>query len=365
MAYTIKSQPTTPNCTYTSLIYNVSSSNASEPQFNYLMDVYLSGSSDRLARIRQFPNPVLEAVFDPSRILNDNLGYTLNFTTTAQLTNNNVRTFSIEFGEEYGTSSSSSLAVTSSISTALLEVFPCSIDPNNGTSFNYLDSASAVILSDRANGINEYEGVRERISVYNGTGGSEDVTINYSLGGSTTQAVPAGEFYLISFPFAAPSSGSVTVSFGNDSFTKNYQPKCHYPTYNFHFINKYGVWENFSTNLPVRGNVDLDRQNYEQTFVNYASTGTYDITRRGENNYSTGITENLTISTDWLSQTQAEWMTQMIESDEIYLAVSPTTTTFKPIVITNASYVQNTGRKDQKTFMYDITFRYANQRLGR
>lgn len=369
MAYTIKSQPTSPNCTYTSLVYNVSSSNATNPQFNYIMDVYLSGSADRLARIRQFPNPVNEAVFDPSRILNDNLEYTLNFYTSQQLTDNHVRTFSIEFGEEYGTSPSSSLTVSASIAQDFLEVFPCQIDPNNGSSYNYLDSGSVTILSNRPSNYTVYEDSEEVICVYNGSASPQNVNFYYqgtSPGGSYTTAVGAGEFYRVSFPFTAFSSGEVHVDFaGNDPFTGSFAPRCEYPVYNFNFINSYGMWDNFSTNLPVRGNVDVDRQNYNQTFVDYANQGTYDVTRRGEANYSTGVTENLTISTNWLSKVEADWVKEMIESDEVYVQVLPDAVTFYPIVITNASYVQNTNRKDQKTFMYDITFRYANQRPGR
>jgi len=366
MAYTIKTQPTTPNVTYTSLIYNVSSSNAVNPQYNYIMDVYLSGSADRLARIRQFPNPINEAVFDPSRIFNDNIDYSLNFNTTAQLTDNHVRTFSVEFGEEYGTSSSSSLAVTASIQTDVIEVFPGQIDPNNGTSFNYLNSASAVILSDRPTNTVEYETVRERLSVYNGTGSPSNITFTYtSPSTSSVVPIPAGEFYLLNYPITAPSTGQVTVDFGGNSFVKTYEPRCNYPIYNFCFINKYGMWDNFSTNLPVRGNTSVDKQTYNQSFVDYSYSGTYSSTRRGETNYNTNLTDNLTVSTNWLSKEEAVWVSQMIESDEVYLQVLPDNAGFLPIVITNGSYVQNTGRKDQKTFMYDITFRYANQRNGR
>ena len=41
MAITIKSQPSPTNCSKTNLVYNVSSSNATNPQFRYIMDVYL------------------------------------------------------------------------------------------------------------------------------------------------------------------------------------------------------------------------------------------------------------------------------------------------------------------------------------
>jgi len=372
MAYTIKTQPTSPNATYTSLVYNVSSSNATNPQYNYIMDVYLSGSSDRLARIRQFPNPVNEAVFDPSRIFNDNIDYQLNFYTSAQLSDDHVRTFSVEFGEEFGTSSSSSLAVTASITQDFIEVFPGQIDPNNGSSFNWPDSGSVTILSDRPSNVRVFQQSEEVICVYNGSASPQNVNFTYTgtpgglQDGTSIVNVPAGEFYRVSFPHTAPAAGQAAVDFaGNDPFTSTFVARCEYPVYNFNFINKYGMWDNFSINLPVRGNTSIDKENYNQSFVDYSNQGTYSVTRRGETNYNNNLTDNLTISTDWLSKEESEWLSQMIESDEVYVQVLPDAVTFYPIIITNASYVQNTGRKDQKTFMYDITFRYANQRNGR
>ena len=379
MSYTIKSQPTTPNCTYTNLVYNVSSSNATEPQFNYIMDVYVSGSSTRLARIRQFPNPSLEAVFDPSRIFNDNIDYDPSNLLEADIVENPTlpagaptakgKHFSVEFGEEYGTSPSSSLTVSASIAQDLIEVFPCQVDPNNGTGYNFLGglipTGSGTILSDRPNDIDDFEGGQFKMSFFNNTAGVLQTTASYSIQGTDYEDVSPGKAVSIANVFTPQAGETLTITFNGESITRTFQQICEYPAYNFMFINKYGMWENFATNLPVRGNVGIDKQRYEQTFVNYASDGAYDVKRRGETNYSTGITENLTISTDWLSQEAAQWITQLIESDEVYVAVSPNNTVFKPIVITNASYVQNTGRKDQKTFMYDITFRYANQRIGR
>ena len=367
MAYTIKSQPTTPNCTYTDLVYNVSSSNAGNPQFNYIMDVYESGSATRLARIRQFPNPSLEAVFDPSRIFNDNLEYYTNFGSANYdpTGTGHVKTFNVEFGEEYGTSPSSSITVYANQANDLIEVFPCQIDPNNGQGYNYPDSGSSVFLTDRPSGVKEYVGAQYRIPFYNGDNSIVSMYGDVDGGGSTLLGV-SGNSFLSQGVYVNPTDGqTLTFTYNGVANSRTFQDACDYPVYNFMFINKYGMWENFSTALPVRGNVSLDKQNYEQTFVNYAGTGAYDIERRGETNYSTGITENLTISTDWLSKEAAQWITQLIESDSVFVAVSPNNTVFKPIVITNASYVQNTGRKDQKTFMYDITFRYSNQRPGR
>lgn len=365
MAINIAQQPTTPNCTYTNLVYQVTSSNATEPQFQYVMDVYVSGSATRLARIRQFPNQLNQAVFDPSRIMNDNLEYSTLLTPTVTYVVNDVtdtiKTFDVQFGEEYGTSATSSVTLYPNLSNDIIEVFPCQIDPNNGTSFNFLDSGSAVILSDRPDGVPEYIGAGYRIPFYNGTAGALNVT-SPTAG---TVAVQPGDITSVGQTVVGTDGQDLTFTFNGQSITRTFKDACNYPIYNFLFVNKYGMYENFSTSKPVRGNVSVSRQNYKQTFVNYGGDPSYDVKRRGETNYNTSITEDLTIATDWLTQSAAEWITQLIESDQVFVAVSPNNTTFKPIVITNASYVQNTGRKDQKVFNYDITFRYANQRRGR
>ncbi len=338
MAYTIKSQPTSPNATYTSLIYNVSSSNALNPQYNYIMDVYPSGSADRLARIRQFPNPVNEAVFDPSRIFNDNLQYLKDFSDPGYSLNStqHVRTFSVEFGEEYGTSSSSSLAVTASIAQDFIEVFPGQIDPNNGTSFNWPDSGSSIFLTDRPSGVKEYVGARYRMPFYNGTGSFVLATAQVDGGSPTTLGISANQFFS-SGAWINPIDGqTLTYTYNGVTNSRTFEDACNYPVYNFMFINKYGMYENFSTALPVRGNTSVDKQNYNQSFVDYSNQGAYDVKRRGETNYNNNLTDNLTISTDWLSKDEAVWLTQMIESDSVFVAVSPDNTVFKPIVITNA-----------------------------
>ena len=142
MALTIKSSPNYVNCSKTDLVYNISSSNATNPQFRYIMDVYLQGGSNKLSRITQFPDPQLEAVFDPSRIINDNLEYDTDFSLkpyTGYYLNQTPqkKAFTIKFGEEYGTSPSSSVAVYPDLVTDDLSVFPCDVDPNNGDVATY------------------------------------------------------------------------------------------------------------------------------------------------------------------------------------------------------------------------------------
>ena len=391
MAINIISQPENPNCSKTNLIYNISSSNVNQPQFQYVMDVYLSsatGSADRLARIRQFPNPLTQAVFDSARIFDDNLEYyTDDFTpgispnnTYSLLTTNQMKEFVVKFGEEYGTSPSSSVTLYPDLATGNnIQVWPCQVDPNNGFSFNLspglVPDSSGSILSDRPTGFNDGEGARRLMAFHNNFAGSSlYVTESYNPGSTYYHEVQQGVTLVLGTTVGVNSSGTtLSITFDGNTVERGFFDFCENPIYNFMFINRYGVWENFSTDRVTRVNTSVARNNYKQPFVNYSSGGVYNYKRRGETNFNTSVTDDYVISTNWLTQAEANWVSQLIESDNVYVAIDPgdgptpepAESTFFPVVITNSSYTKNTGRKDQKIFSYDINFRFANQRRGR
>ena len=110
MAITIQQFPTTPNMANNNLVYAVTSNSSSQPQFQYVVDVFYSGSSTLLQRIKQQPNPSAVGVFDIGSIINNYLGSdntwkTQYFATSSQAS----RRFVVKFGEQYGTSLSSSV----------------------------------------------------------------------------------------------------------------------------------------------------------------------------------------------------------------------------------------------------------------
>jgi len=139
MAVTITQQPTSPNAAYTRLLYVVSGSvTTSNPQYQYVMDLYESGSSDLISRVTQTKNPAGVAVFDPSRILQGQLGsddfWKVANGTYGVLSN---KEFDIKFGEQYGTSVSSSITVYPDLASHSIDLIPAVVDPNNGISYNF------------------------------------------------------------------------------------------------------------------------------------------------------------------------------------------------------------------------------------
>ncbi len=148
MAYTLTQKPSGSarfeapyvyNMAYTRLPYVVSgSTNSSQPQFRYVMDVYLSGSGELVNRATQPVNPAGVAVFDPSRTFQSNIDYKNDWYTTGEekYVTGTFR-FNLEFGEQYGTSPSSSVTTTTGIVTSSIITLPGTVDPNNGVSYNF------------------------------------------------------------------------------------------------------------------------------------------------------------------------------------------------------------------------------------
>lgn len=112
MAITINQDPTTPNLSNGNLVFAVSSAQASQPQFQYVCDIK-DANGTLIQTIKQQPNPTSYGVFDLSMILTSNLGPTDGVWTITSAQDNSGRgcskDFKIYFGEEYGTSVSSSV----------------------------------------------------------------------------------------------------------------------------------------------------------------------------------------------------------------------------------------------------------------
>ena len=112
MATTLQQYPTSPNMVNNNLVYEVTSTQVSQPQFQYVVDIK-DESDSLIQRIKQQPNPSSKGVFDIGQILPSSLGPTDKSwkATTPQTNSFSGGDFNIYFGEEYGTSTSSSVTL--------------------------------------------------------------------------------------------------------------------------------------------------------------------------------------------------------------------------------------------------------------
>jgi len=162
MAITIQQSPTTPNMANNNLVYAVTSNSSSAPQFQFVVDLTLSGSNTVIQRIKQQPNPNNAGVFDMGSIITNYLDSDNSWKAAPFVTSSEVaKRFQVKFGEQYGTSASSSVilytgvgAVTGSpavTASAYLYTINGLVDPNDKVNWNFPSAsyftASAVSTS--------------------------------------------------------------------------------------------------------------------------------------------------------------------------------------------------------------------------
>ena len=370
MAITVSSAPSYPNATYTHLLYTISSTQSGSPQFQYIMDVKQGGTL--LARLKQYPNPNAVGIFDAARVLSDYIEYDENWkTSTVSSPVQSVQDFDILFGEEYGTSVSSSTVVydgngnpgNPAVTPGTATVFGGVVDPNNGSSFNWQPQN---ILSNRPTSgplqitYDEYE----TLSIY--VTSSVSAIVDYNPGSPSTYTLSSG---FNTIPIGSKNINSavqfteIVVDVNGFQYTYTLADNCNYDRVRFAFINKFGFWDYYGFNLPVKKETITTRRGLTKPMVNYSGVlGSYNGQRRGKDWYNIQYEDNYTVTTPFLSQTEAAWISEIFESPSVYLQVGDN---FVPIVITSGNYLHNTNLRGQKTFQYEIQYQYANNRIGR
>jgi hypothetical protein len=161
MAITISQQPTSPGMTNSDYLFEVSSNQITQPQFQFVADLTLSGSNTVLQRIKQQSNPSGYGVFNFGQIIAsylevDNNWKTSQFATASQA----AKRFQVKFGEEYGTSPSSSVILYNGISATVgapaktgseyYYVVDGLVEPNGAVNWNFPSASyyDAVFASD-------------------------------------------------------------------------------------------------------------------------------------------------------------------------------------------------------------------------
>jgi hypothetical protein len=135
MAINLIVSASTPNAAYSYLQYVVTGSGPAENytnnQYKFIMDVYISGSTDKVARVTQPPNLNTGSVFNPADIFQQYAFFDYVWDITGSvLSTGSMKNYTLQFGEQYGTSPSSSLTVYPNLVSSSIAVIPA-IDNSN------------------------------------------------------------------------------------------------------------------------------------------------------------------------------------------------------------------------------------------
>jgi len=445
MAISINQQPTSPNMGNSNLIFSVGSTEFDEPQFQFILDIYESGSATLVQRIKQQPNPSGGGFFDigniiPTLLESDNVWTASPFATSSE----SNKDFIIKFGEEYGTSTSSSVVLYDGLGSpgepnktgsAYYTITDGLTNDENEADWNFASSSyytpqtassdeaftEQVALSSFPATQSIQDGEYHTISVYNGnvddgeilaqdifyyqitfynSAGSQiqnnDFINTFSNGGgprtnigdewtdvyteqtNETRLIHVGvgpqnlEDAGISIP-ATWAYYDITLRAQSDDLQEDGDTQwiafrfekdtanCGYPGKRFAYKNEFGVWDYFTFKLAESTNDQIERNSFEQSFVDYSSTTAampYDQQRRGRTQYYNKVTKQHTVESDYLTQEYADSLRELFYSTNVYVQEG---TTFEPVVITNATITEKTNPRTQKLFRYTANYEYANE----
>lgn len=446
MAITINQEPTSPNMGNSNLIFAVGSTQYNQPQFQFVVDIFESGSSTRIQRVKQQPNPSGGGFFDlgniiPTQLESDNIWTAAAPFATSSECN---KDFIIKFGEEYGTSTSSSVVLyngsdvagnPAKTGSAFYTITDGLVNPNDADNWNFASSSyytpqtassdeaftEQVALTSFPKTQSIQDGEYHTISVYNGnvddgeilaqdifymqitwynSAGSQiqnnDFINTFSNGGGPrtndgdewtdayteqtngTRLLHVGvgpqnlEDAGVSIP-AAWDHYIVTLRAQGDDLLEDGDTQwaqfrfnkdtanCGYPGKRFAWKNEFGVWDYFTFKLAEGTTSGVERNEFEQSFVNYSSTTAampYDRQRRGKTQYYNKVNKQHTVESDYLTQVYADSLRELFFSTNVYVQEG---TTFLPVVFTNANITEKTNPRSQKLFRFTANYQYANQ----
>ena len=395
MAVSFISTPTTPNGTQATIVYSLTGLSL-EPQAKYICDVKDETGTTQLVRIKQPSNENNFGVFEISDVLHDYTDWDEVWTTPTIVSssNDNTKTFSIEFGEEYGTSPSSSLIVSSSQVKNVITVYPAveelvsGLNWQSGSYYNDFLSNSPATQSVR---LEDYGTLSHfnlddsfvesyRVTIFNENNSilaQKFFTDTYS--GSND--VEAGK--LVHYPygpqnfindaslgavFSADNWSYYTVVANQNEGDRRFEKLSSCIAENgtrFAFINKVGTWDYYTANLTKTEVQTYNQDTFEQEFVNYSTSDgsvAFDKARRGTTIYNKTIQKNFGAQTDWLTTEESEWLLELFQSPSVYVQYEGG---FVPVIITNTSAERKSNPRGQKLFTYRINYQYANKPKSR
>ena len=106
--------------------------------------------------------------------------------------------------------------------------------------------------------------------------------------------------------------------------------------------------------------VEVKRDNYSTMLGTFnKSKWRYNNTQRGKTTRQTSAILKETLSTDWLTEPQANLIEKLIMSTDVYMVENEETTYTEGVIVTDSSFVRKTGAND-KLIKYTINIEYAN-----
>jgi hypothetical protein len=402
MAITVYNTPASYAPAYNQMIFTLSSTNVTQPNFRYIADIYVNGSSD-YTRLEVGKNPTNSSgVFDISGIIQNYLSMDADDNTTAFKTcGNSIVSYDVKFGEQYG--ASSGITNYTNLTTRTGYAYNGVFDPLTFLDYTKnkysLFNSSSKFLTDCPNILTRVgeklnigylvQNVGQtflEIKVYTVTGTLQktvklqspfdysnvaEYSLNANISYDFLNSLVTGDLYEGTAPIFNASSSYYTIQMLYSDEPPTYSAVSEikritideycskYAPIRFKFMNNYGKYDYYTFTGAKTKSTNIKRNTYksnpnEWSGVNY----NYSRMSRGLSQYETVLDDTITINSDWITEAESEWLEQLVTSPDVYIYEG---SNLVSVNITNANY-ETKYEASQQLFNLVISFTYSQNR---
>lgn len=134
------------------------------------------------------------------------------------------------------------------------------------------------------------------------------------------------------------------------------------------WLNKYGVYDQYSFDLVSQDTANITAQDY-MGLLGQWETGDggdqwlYNNYQAEKQHYVKEVTEFTLLNSDWIKQDIQHWLVEgLLESPRVYLTITPSR--FEPVKVNTSNYTKKLKRKDgllQESVLLERTYQYVSQ----
>ena len=364
MAITINTEPNDIAPVYSDISYVVTSTNYAQSNFKFVA-VVKNAAGTIIAKLKApiFHGTTDKAVFNLSRILQNYVTYdfTQSLATISKCPNSYIA-YSVEFGEEYGGTEYLTLATDTgkyvwnglfdlygSETTSTYQItFPSSTPKfltrvrTRRVSLAQTDylyflrgavGASAEIQVKAYNAAGTLLATSQIKNTFTDAGEKSefllrcpagpdnlnDITAGNLTSGTAGDVIPASTSY---YTMQSIDAGS---QLGSELYRFDVIEECSkYTTQYLYFLNPLGGFESVRCSMASKDKYNVSRKQFKRN--NYTLSGNtyaYDTSKHGLTNYAVEKTKEVELNTNWLNETEFEWLQDLIASPVVFLGNIP------------------------------------------
>ncbi len=387
MAINILANPKDFAPVYNKMEYLIESTNFAEPNFAYLVDIYINGSGTKTVRLRIPVRPsdnygkvdihrVLESA------LTSDVGNPLSTSGTYEAPDSSL-TYIVEFGEEYGstivqypneTTDTSRSAFNASLEKrpfinwdvteyeldGITKKFLTNAPDNNKVSINshgwsYYKEATAIDFFT----VNTFDSSGVSILSFRIDSTTTSGTIQYvpsspaSLNKIDNANLITGVQPIITSDVASYTlQAAGTLSSLSEIKTFVIKENCKYNVNTLIFQNNLGAFDSFTFYLGDMSTTAIEKKDMKVNVDNVVATDiVYSMNEREKVTYYTKKSETIKLMSDWITEAESNWLLELFSSPEIYLQSGDELTAVAKIKATN--YTKKKVVRD-KLFKIDV-----------